>query len=115
MHVDACVFSYSYLEVFDSVFQTFIAFKVLKLCNLGLQGSDVEEHTTPLVDGRNLGFKRGRGQHSHVIRSRQRQALHFDNAGVLSRHLPVFLSENSPPFWNASYHVNRMLIWREMR
>ena len=60
MHVDACVFSYSYLEVFDSVLQTFIAFKVLKLCYLGLQGSDVEEHTTPLVDGRNLGFKRGR-------------------------------------------------------
>ena len=89
MHVDACVLSYSYLEVFDSVLQTFIAFKVLKLCNLGLQGSDVEEHTTPLVDGRNLGFKRGGGggggwQHSHVIRSRRRrQALHFDNAGVL--------------------------------
>ena len=40
---------YMYLKVFGCVFDSFIAVKVLRLCDLRLERADVEQYTTTLV------------------------------------------------------------------
>ena len=43
------LYSYTYLKVFGCIFDSFIAVKVLGLCNLRLKRASVEQHTATLV------------------------------------------------------------------
>ena len=44
-----------HLEVSGSILEAIVIVKVLRLCDLALQGSDVEQHTAPLIHAGHLG------------------------------------------------------------